>query len=138
MEASADIIHALDAWREAYSLTDYDLAAIIGVSRDTIGRWRRRPTALPRKAVERLSTGAQEYANTASAACAELGRLLTMAREAFTAAENDPAEQLRRRLNTHGLRGNSVLAEISAAGLHLVPNGESLMAATESLERNFS
>jgi transcriptional regulator with XRE-family HTH domain len=119
-EASADIIRALGAWREAYSLTDYDLADLAGVSRDTIGRWRRRPTSLPAKTVERLIVGIEEYAETASATRAELERLLTIAQEAFAVVENDPAEKLRRRLNAQGLRGNSVLAEIEASGFFVV------------------
>ena len=126
-EASAEIIQALEAWKEAQALTDYDLAAILSVNRDTIGRWRRHPRGFMAKTVARLIAGVEEHVETANAARAELCRLLTAAEDALAAveaAEIDPGEQLRRRLNARRLRGATVLAEIEAAGFHVVAKGE--------------
>ena len=122
--ASSEIIRALGAWRDAHSLTDYDLAAIAGVSRDTIGRWRRRPVALPAETVETLIESIREYAEMSTVTRLELERLLTAAQDAFVAAENDPIEQVRRRLNARRLRAARVLAEIEAAGFHIVAKDE--------------
>ena len=118
-DASSEIIRALRAYQEAYDLCDYDLAAILGVSRDTVGRWRRHPVGLPAKTIERLLAGIEEHTETTSAAHAALTRALTIAQQALIAAEGTPAERLRRRLNERGYRGNAVLAEIEAAGLQI-------------------
>ena len=75
--------------------------------------------ALPAKTVGRLLAGIDEHTETASATHAELKRVLTIAQQGLAAAENAPAEQLRRRLNERGYRGNAVLAEIDAAGLQI-------------------
>ncbi len=118
-EASFEIIRALGAYQETYDLSDYDLAAILGVSRDTVGRWRRHAVALPAKTVERLLAGIEEHTEAASAAHAELKRALTIAQQTLITAQSAPAERLRRRLNERGYRGNAVLAEIEAAGLQV-------------------
>ena len=120
VEASTEIVHALVAYQKAHSLTDYDVAEFAGVSRDTIGRWRRRPTALSAKTIDRLIAGIREHEETANAARTELERLLAAALGELAARENEPAERLRRRLNSKRLRGSTVLAEIEAAGFHVV------------------
>lgn len=119
-ELSSAIISALGAHQDAHSLDDFELAAIAGVCRDTVGRWRRQTVALPSKTIERLLAGIEEHAEAASATHDELVRLLTAAQQSLAAAEKTPAERLRRRLNERGLRGNAVVAEIDAAGLRIV------------------
>lgn len=123
LEASTQIVHALVAYQRAHGLTDYDLAELAGVSRDTIGRWRRRPGALSAKTIDRLIAAIMEQDEATNAARAELERLLAAALGELAARENEPAERLRRRLNSKRLRGSTVLAEIEAAGFHVVAKG---------------
>ena len=118
-EASAEIVRALRAYQAAHSLDDYDLADIVGVSRDTIGRWRREPVALKTSTVQRLLSGLEEHMQTASAMRVELVRLLTVAEQSLTATKDAPAEQLRRRLNERGLRGTAVIAVIDELGFRI-------------------
>ncbi|MDE2480836.1 MAG: hypothetical protein KGN02_01430 [bacterium] len=118
-EASSEIIRALDAHREANSLNDYDLAAIAGVSRDTVGRWRKEPVALQATTIGRMVAGVAEHLEAASATYLELMRLLTAAQQSLTASEKAPAERLRRRLNERGLRGTAVIAIIDELGFQI-------------------
>jgi hypothetical protein len=120
-EASSEIVRALGTHQGAHSLDDYELAAIAGVSRDTVGRWRREPAALPARTLARLLAGIEEHAEAAGATRSELIRLLTAAQQSLAAAERTPVERLRRRLNERGLRGNAVVAEIAAIGLQVTP-----------------
>lgn len=125
VEASSEIIRALQAYQEAYALTDYDVAEIAGVSRDTVGRWKRRRSELRAKTIERIFDSIEEHADAASRAHADLKRLLSNAREILAAVDNTPAEQLRRRLNVKGHRGNAVIAVINAMGLELTVKEQS-------------
>jgi len=119
-EASAEIIRALEAWKEAQALTDYDLAAILSVNRDTIGRWRRQAVTFTAKTVARLTAGIEEHVETANAARADLIRLLTAAQDAIAAAQSDPTVQTRHRLIAQGLPANTV-AKLEAAGFRIIP-----------------
>lgn len=121
VDTSTAIVRALVAYQRAHGLTDYDVADLAGVSRDTVGRWRRRTGALSKRTVAQMIVGIAERDETANTARAELERLLAAALDELATAEDDPKERLRRRLNAKRLRGNTVLAEIEAAGLHVVP-----------------
>ena len=118
-EASSEIIRALEAYQAAYALTDYDVAEIAGVSRDTIGRWKRQRVELRAGTIERIFASIEEYADAASAAHTDLKRLLSKARETLAATGSTPTERLRRHLNSKGHRGNAVVAEINAIGLQV-------------------
>lgn len=118
----SDLFEALWAYQQAHSLTDYDLAAMAGgVSRDTIGRWRRHPIALGRKTIEHLLDAIEERADSAGAAREDLRYQLLAARQALATAANAPRERVRRHLDAKGHRGRAVVAEIEAAGYQVVP-----------------
>lgn len=118
-EPSPDILRALWAYQEAYSLTEYCLAEMAGVTRSTICRWRRRPVELTAKTIEHLLNAINERSEKATAAHAALAHLLTIAQEKFVAAQQSPTELIRRSLNAKRRHGNAVVAEIDALGLQL-------------------